>query len=146
MCSWHQKPALTTSNNSSKPSARLDAPFDKPTPSPSPSKLQGPERRIDRCTHAPLVSTVVLNMWSTSRLCSLFARRGKLREEGNREGIIPLRSEKKKRKIQRRSYRSIYVETLLVRTRRYSSDASDAYLGIVSRLISFLESKSLEEN
>lgn len=83
MCSWHQKPALTTSNNSSKPSARLDAPFDKPPSFPSPSspfKLQGPERRIDRCTHAPLVSTVVLNMWSTSRLySSLFASTGKIK-------------------------------------------------------------------
>lgn len=92
--------------------------------------------RVDRRIKYVVDVAVVLSLCST----------GKLREEGNREGIIPLRSEKKKRKIQRRSYRSIYVETLLVRTRRYSSDASDAYLGIVSRLISFLESKSPEEN
>lgn len=79
-CSWHQKLALTTSNNSSKPSSPPRRPLD------TPFKLQGPERRIDRCTHAPLVSTVVLNMWSASRSCSLCSM-AKIKG-GNREGII----------------------------------------------------------
>lgn len=79
-CSWHQKLALTTSNNSSKPSSPPRRPLD------TPFKLQGPERRIDRCTHAPLVSTVVLNMWSASRSCSLCSV-AKIKG-GNREGII----------------------------------------------------------
>jgi hypothetical protein len=57
-CSWHQKPMLTTSNNSSKPSAL----------SPASLNRKDSVYRIDRCTHASLVSTNILNMCSLPTL------------------------------------------------------------------------------